>query len=122
MPDSSHIGDLGNIETDENGEALVDIELHTVTRPSLFEGDTYILNRSIVIHAGEDDLTSEGDGVGNAGARLACGIIIDAGPEYITFENLMNLWTQEMIATHYSAAASVYTNDAILNVDGTSYE
>jgi len=28
---------------------------------------------------GEDDLTSDGDGVGNAGARLACGIIVDAG-------------------------------------------
>ena len=29
---------------------------------------------------GEDDLTSEGDGVGNAGARLACGIIMDTEP------------------------------------------
>ena len=34
----------------------------------------------------------------------------------------MDLWAQQMKATNYSAAASVYTNDAILVVDGAFYQ
>ena len=45
-----HIGDLGNIEADENGTAIVDIILDYSPRPTLYEGDTSILNRTLVIH------------------------------------------------------------------------
>ena len=48
----SHIGDLNNLVADENGEATVDIEFEHSPRPSLFEGDTNILRRTLVIHAG----------------------------------------------------------------------
>ena len=48
----SHIGDLNNLVADENGEATVDIKFEHSPRPSLFEGETNILRRTLVIHAG----------------------------------------------------------------------
>ena len=49
----SHIGDLGNLEADENGEAEVNITFNHSPRPSLSEGgETSILGRTLVIHAG----------------------------------------------------------------------
>ena len=47
-----HIGDLGNIEADENGVAVIDIILDKSPRPTLYEGDTSILGRTLVIHEG----------------------------------------------------------------------
>ena len=34
----------------------------------------------------------------------------------------MGFWEQQMKSTNYSAAASVYTDDAMLEIDGTIYE
>ena len=48
-----HIGDLGNIEADENGTAILDIILNYLPRPTLYEGDNSILNRTLVIHEGK---------------------------------------------------------------------
>ena len=48
-----HIGDLGNIEADENGVAIVDIILDKFPRPTLDEGDTSILGRTLIIHEGK---------------------------------------------------------------------
>ena len=49
----SHIGDLGNLEADENGLAEVNITFNHSPRPSLSEGgETSILGRTLVIHAG----------------------------------------------------------------------
>ena len=61
-----HMGDLGNIETNENGVAMIDYVDETVSLEQ-------ILGRGIIIHAGEDDLTSQPTGA--AGSRLACGVI-----------------------------------------------
>ncbi|MEX0843992.1 MAG: superoxide dismutase family protein [Balneolaceae bacterium] len=61
-----HMGDLGNIEADENGTAMVDYTDDTVTL-------SQILGRGIIIHAGEDDLKSQPTGA--AGSRVACGVI-----------------------------------------------
>ena len=75
----------------------------------MFEGETNILRKTLVIHAGNkkqhhhkkvhrinksskvtkvsyiitgaDDLTPDGDGVGNAGARIACGLILEPSDE-----------------------------------------
>jgi len=70
-----HVGDLGNIEADENGKADFSIK---ATRVDLI-GDRSVVGRGIVVHADPDDLGKGGDEeslkTGNAGDRLACGVI-----------------------------------------------
>jgi Cu-Zn family superoxide dismutase len=64
-----HDGDLGNLVTNGAGVAqtnVVDPELS-------FAGPDSILGRAVVIHAGADDLESQPSG--DAGARIACGVI-----------------------------------------------
>ncbi len=65
-----HLGDLGNILADANGVAEVKIEVHGVSLALI--GLNSIIDRSIVIHAKEDDFS---DPAGNSGARLGCGVI-----------------------------------------------
>jgi Cu-Zn family superoxide dismutase len=69
-----HIGDLGNILADGDGNAK-----GTLLARAPLTGDLGINGRSVVVHAGEDDLGTGGDdgsrAVGNAGARPACGTI-----------------------------------------------
>lgn len=66
-----HAGDLGNLETDAEGIAKLDMIFSHI---SLTPADAaYIVNRSVVIHADEDDFESQP--AGNAGARVACGTI-----------------------------------------------
>ena len=60
------MGDLGNIEANDEGTAMVDYTDETVTLEQ-------ILGRGIIIHAGEDDLSSQPTGA--AGSRVACGVI-----------------------------------------------
>lgn len=61
-----HMGDLGNIEANEDGVASVNYVDETVSL-------SQILGRGIIIHAGEDDLSSQPTGA--AGSRVACGVI-----------------------------------------------
>ncbi|KAK7084986.1 Superoxide dismutase [Cu-Zn] [Halocaridina rubra] len=68
-----HVGDLGNIEVDENGE------LHGYIisdRIVAFTGKHSIIGKALVLHSGVDDLGTGGDEgsrtTGNAGGRLAC--------------------------------------------------
>jgi len=67
--DPSHVGDLGNIVADESGVGKLDL---LVARPDL-EGPNGIIGRSIIVHADPDDLKTQP--TGNAGARIACGVI-----------------------------------------------
>jgi Cu-Zn family superoxide dismutase len=60
-----HMGDLGNIES--VGETATLDYIDTEIDMSL------ILGRGVIIHAAEDDLTSQP--TGNAGGRLGCGVI-----------------------------------------------
>jgi Cu-Zn family superoxide dismutase len=63
-----HVGDLGNIEADSQGHATLDL-----TDPALgFSGATSILGRGVVVHEKPDDFSQP---VGNAGGRLAVGVI-----------------------------------------------
>lgn len=69
-----HGGDLGNIEADASGNAVLNA---TVTMQGLSfakTGANSIIGRSLVIHADADDLTSQPSG--NSGKRVACGIIV----------------------------------------------
>ena len=76
-----HHGDLGNIEADEDGKGVygpcTDDKLQLA-------GPHSIIGRSMVCHADEDDLGLGGHELslttGNAGARLACGVIGLSGP------------------------------------------
>jgi len=74
-----HVGDLGNILAGEDGVAVVKLE---DTQLSL-TGLASIVGRGVVVHAGMDDLGRGGDGgslkTGNAGGRVACGVIGLAG-------------------------------------------
>ncbi|KAF7298978.1 Superoxide dismutase [Mycena indigotica] len=70
-----HVGDLGNIKSDEFGVATFSIEDTLIA----LNGPLSVLGRAVVIHAGTDDL-GRGDNeeslkTGNAGARAACGVI-----------------------------------------------
>lgn len=65
-----HLGDLGNIEANDHGQAKVNIEIHGVTVALI--GMNSIAERSLIIHANPDDFS---DPAGNSGARVACGEI-----------------------------------------------
>ncbi|WP_252315699.1 superoxide dismutase family protein [Sinobaca sp. H24] len=70
-----HAGDLPNIETDENGEVTTELDASDdiiVDRHednSLFDDD----NTALVIHENEDDYETQP--AGDAGDRIACGVI-----------------------------------------------
>jgi Cu-Zn family superoxide dismutase len=64
-----HIGDLGNIAADDNGNAVYE-RLDTVVS---FSGIHNIIGKGVIVHAGTDDLTSQPTGA--ADARVACGVI-----------------------------------------------
>jgi superoxide dismutase, Cu-Zn family len=64
-----HIGDMGNVEAAADGVAAVDY-----TDPRLrFDGAHGILGRGVIVHANPDDFKTQP--TGNAGGRLACGVI-----------------------------------------------
>uniref|UniRef100_A0A077KEW3 Superoxide dismutase [Cu-Zn] n=1 Tax=Penaeus japonicus TaxID=27405 RepID=A0A077KEW3_PENJP len=70
-----HVGDLGNVLADQNGRAEVNI-----TDPIISLAGPYsVVGRALDVHAGEDDLGDGGNEKslkgGNAGRRLACGVI-----------------------------------------------
>ena len=63
-----HVGDLGNIEADENGTAIINITDSVID----LHGENSILGRGIVVHAEEDKFTQP---TGDAGGRVAIGTI-----------------------------------------------
>jgi len=73
--EQGHVGDLGNITAAEDGRAIFAIEAKRVD----LIGDRSVVGRGLVVHADEDDLGKGGDEeslkTGNAGDRLACGVI-----------------------------------------------
>jgi Cu-Zn family superoxide dismutase len=64
-----HMGDMGNIEADASGKA----HLEYVDAVIKLTGPNSIIGKSIIVHKGEDDLKSQP--AGNAGPRVACGVI-----------------------------------------------
>ena len=72
-PDSKirHAGDLGNLSADGAGEAFAELRVADLPPAD-------IVGRSVVIHAGQDDLVSQP--AGNAGPRIAVGVIGWAKP------------------------------------------
>jgi superoxide dismutase, Cu-Zn family len=75
-PDAAerHAGDLGNLEADAAGKA----HLEWKDKMLKLSGENSVLGLAVIVHAKEDDLKSQP--VGNAGGRLACGVIGVAKP------------------------------------------
>ncbi len=64
-----HIGDMGNLEADAQGNA----HLTLMDNKLSFRGPYSIIGRAVIIHEGADDLKTQP--TGNAGGRAACGVI-----------------------------------------------
>jgi len=65
-----HAGDLGNVTADANGAAHYEL---TITNVSVKGAKNPIDGRAVIVHAKPDD---GGQPVGNAGGRIACGVIL----------------------------------------------
>ena len=70
-----HVGDLGNLEGDENGNC----NFSFINKLVKVYGETSVIGRSVIIHEDEDDLGLGGYNdsltTGHAGKRLVCGVI-----------------------------------------------
>jgi len=64
-----HAGDLGNLTADNDGKAHYEITVKNITVAGT---KNPIVGRGVIVHAKVDD---GGQPVGNAGARIACGVI-----------------------------------------------
>lgn len=68
-PSERHAGDLGNISADSTGDAEL-----TLTMPDLaLEGTRGVVGRAIIVHADQDDFTSQPSG--ESGDPVSCGVI-----------------------------------------------
>src|SRR5699024_3779537 len=67
--ETHHVGDLGNIEANDQGRATLeqDFEFLSLT------GDDSIVGKAMVVHSGPDDFESQPSG--DDGSREACGVI-----------------------------------------------
>src|SRR5690606_6236923 len=66
----SHVGDLGNLETNDEGVADFSYVSEQMT---LDESKTSVLGKAIIIHGGTDDFDTQPSG--DSGHRIACGVI-----------------------------------------------
>jgi Cu-Zn family superoxide dismutase len=69
-----HTGDLGNIEADASGKAHVDI----TDKVLKMTGAESIIGHAVIVHEKADDMKTQP--TGDAGGRLACGVIGVAKP------------------------------------------
>ena len=70
-----HAGDFGNVEASADGRARVTYVMPGVT---LGTGSSSITGKAIILHSDPDDLVTQP--TGNAGGRIACGVIaLDEG-------------------------------------------
>ena len=66
-----HGGDLGNLEADSYGDAIINVEVEGVSAAA--GGSNSVVGRGLIVHADPDDLKTQP--TGNSGKRLACGVI-----------------------------------------------
>ena len=67
-----HSGDIGNVDLNGEGKGTLEMEtdLWTISGTDTTKN---ILNKSIIVHGGKDDYTTQP--TGNAGSRIGCGVI-----------------------------------------------
>lgn len=66
-----HAGDIPNQQADASGVATVDVVVKGIQLGTGSDADA--LGRAVIVHADPDDYASQPSG--NAGARIACGVI-----------------------------------------------
>lgn len=75
--DQRHVGDLGNIVADEMGNVTINYVDHRIKLKP--DSSKSVIGRAVIVHEREDDLgkgtDEESKKTGNAGRRLACGVI-----------------------------------------------
>ena len=69
-----HVGDMGNVEADSSGKAHLELTDNMMT----MSGENSIIGRGVIVHEKADDLKSQP--TGDAGGRVACGVIGIAKP------------------------------------------
>jgi Cu/Zn superoxide dismutase len=69
---SFHVGDIGNVTLDAQGNGHMEMETDLWAIGGS-NANKNILNKSIIVHGGVDDYTSQPSG--NAGTRIGCGVI-----------------------------------------------
>jgi superoxide dismutase, Cu-Zn family len=71
-PDAAehHAGDFGNLTAGKDGKATKTFTMKGVT---LGEGENSLVGKALIVHDKKDDLKTQP--TGNAGARVACGVI-----------------------------------------------
>uniref|UniRef100_A0A914XQC6 Superoxide dismutase [Cu-Zn] n=1 Tax=Plectus sambesii TaxID=2011161 RepID=A0A914XQC6_9BILA len=78
-----HVGDLGNINVGADGVVNIDLSDSVIQ----LNGRNSIIGRAIVVHEKRDDLgkgaTDVSKKTGDAGARIACGVISIASESYL---------------------------------------
>ena len=65
-----HAGDFGNIVADGSGNARTSFTTRSIT---LAAGASSAIGKAVILHANPDDLTTQP--TGNAGGRIACGVV-----------------------------------------------
>jgi len=65
-----HAGDLPSLKAGKDGRAKLDVTVDAIT---IGPGPASIVGRGLIVHADPDDYKTQP--TGNAGARLACGVI-----------------------------------------------
>jgi superoxide dismutase, Cu-Zn family len=65
-----HAGDMPSLKADARGVAD---QRFMLTGPSVQAGATSVVGRSVIVHEGPDDYTTQP--TGNSGGRIACGVI-----------------------------------------------
>jgi Cu-Zn family superoxide dismutase len=65
-----HAGDMPALKADSSGNATIDTTLDVM---SVKPGPASVVGRGLIVHASPDDYKTQP--TGNAGARLACGVI-----------------------------------------------
>ena len=69
-----HAGDFGNLTADANGVIRTTFRTRWI---SLDSSPTSAIGKAVILHEKADDLTSQP--AGNAGARIACGVVTTGG-------------------------------------------
>ncbi|HEY3518286.1 MAG TPA: superoxide dismutase family protein [Gammaproteobacteria bacterium] len=71
-----HLGDLGNVTADASG--MVDETL----RDSLLGSDMSFIGKVLIVHEGQDDLSTQPDG--SSGQPVGCGVVEAAGEDILS--------------------------------------